>query len=374
MKKLILLLICCLAISVFLPNAPSQAAEPIKIGLILPITGPAAAYGDMALSGIKLAQADRPKVLGREVKLILADNKSDKIESTNAANRLIQRDQVSAIIGALSSSPTLAAAPIAEKAGIPLVSGWATNPLVTKGKKYVFRTCFIDPFQGGVAANFAYKDLKARKAAVMMDVSRDYSVGLGSFFIRSFKKLGGKIVHLAKYSHGDQEFSAQLGSVKAANPDIIYLPGYLPEEPLIIRQAREMGMNQPFLSGDAAQADETVKIGGKAVEGLYLTTHFDEGGVSTPAGKHYAKIYNETYKKTPDALGALGYDTYNILLDAIAKAKGTEPDAVVKALESTKNFPGVCGLTSIINHDAVKPAVILTIKNGKYTYVTTVQP
>ncbi len=374
MKRLCVTVIICMTLCLAWQPSLADAAEPVKIGLILPITGPAAAYGDMALAGIKLAQTDRPTVLGRPVKLILNDNKSDKVESTNAANRLIQRDKVAAIIGALSSSPTLAAAPIAEAAGIPLVSGWATNPLVTKGRRFVFRTCFIDPFQGGVAANFAYKDLKARRAAVMMDVSRDYSVGLGSFFIRSFKKLGGKVVHLAKYSHGDQEFSAQLGTIKAAQPDIIYLPGYLPEEPLIIRQAREMGLAQPFLSGDAAQADETVKIGGQAVEGLYLTTHFDEGGVSTPAGKHYAKTYNQTYKKAPDALGALGYDTYNILLNAIAKAGSTKPDAVVKALESTKDFPGVCGLTSIVDHDAVKPAVILAIKDGKYTYVTTVQP
>lgn len=374
MKKIFTTLIVCLTLCFLLQPGPAPAAEPIKIGLILPITGPAAAYGDMALSGIKLAQADRPNVLGRPVKLILADNKSDKIESTNAANRLIQRDQVVAIIGALSSSPTLAAAPIAEAAGIPLVSGWATNPLVTKGKRFVFRTCFIDPFQGGVAANFAFNNLKARSAAVILDVSRDYSVGLGSFFIRSFQKLGGKVAQVVKYSHGDQEFSAQLGSIKAAKPDIIYLPGYLPEEPLIIRQAREIGLEQPFLSGDAAQADETVKIGSKAVEGLYLTTHFDEGGVSTPAGKRYAKQYHEKYNKAPDALGALGYDTYNILLDAMKKAGNTKPASVVKALEDIKDFPGVCGKTSIINHDAVKPAVILQIKDGKYTYVTTVQP
>ncbi|MFH2125588.1 MAG: ABC transporter substrate-binding protein, partial [Pseudomonadota bacterium] len=188
MKRTCATLIINLLLCLVWQPSPAPAAEPVKIGLILPITGPAAAYGDMALAGIKLAQADRPEVLGRPVKLILNDNKSDKVESTNAANRLIQRDKVAAIIGALSSSPTLAAAPIAEAAGIPLVSGWATNPLVTKGRRFVFRTCFIDPFQGGVAANFAFKDLKARSAAVMMDVSRDYSVGLGSFFIRSFKK------------------------------------------------------------------------------------------------------------------------------------------------------------------------------------------
>ncbi|KMY69347.1 hypothetical protein AAU61_06805 [Desulfocarbo indianensis] len=361
--------ILCLA-----PPAASSADQPIKIGLILPITGPAAAYGDMALAGLKLAHAHRPDVLGRPVELVLTDNKSDKVESTNAANRLIQRDRVDAIIGALSSSPTLAAAPIAEAAGVPMVSGWATNPLVTKGKKYVFRTCFIDPFQGGVAADFAYNDLKARRAAVMMDVSRDYSVGLGSFFLRSFKKLGGQVAQVVKYSHGDQEFSAQLGTVKAAGVDLIYLPGYLPEEPLIIRQAREMGLQQPFLSGDAAQADETVKIGGQAVEGLYLTTHFDEGGVSTQAGKLYAKAYREKYHKAPDALGALGYDTYNILLNAMAQAGSVKPAEVVKALEATKDFPGVCGRTSLVEHDAVKTAVILTIKDGKFIYVTTVEP
>ncbi len=347
---------------------------PVKIGLILPMTGPAAAYGEMGLAGIKLAHAERPRVLGREVKLILLDNKSDKVESSNAANRLIKRDRVDVIIGALSSSTTLAAAPVAEKAGVPMVSGWATNPLVTKYKKYIFRTCFIDPFQGAVAADFAYKNLGARTAVVLMDISRDYSVGLGTFFKRHFLKLGGKVLLTAKYSSGDQDFSAQLGTIKAKNPDVIYLPGYLPEEPLIIRQAREMGLKQPFLSGDAAQADETIKIGGAAVEGLYFTTHFDEGGATTPAGRHYTEIYRQKYHKAPDALGALGYDAYNIVLDAMARAGSTKPQAVVKALEQTKDFPGVCGLTSIVKHDAVKPAVILKIQGGKYVYVATVAP
>jgi branched-chain amino acid transport system substrate-binding protein len=165
-----------------------------------------------------------------------------------------------------------------------------------------------------------------------------------------------------------------LGTIKSRNPDVIYLPGYLPEEPLIIRQAREMGLNQPFLSGDAAQADETIKIGGPAVEGLYFTTHFDEAGVSTPAGRRYAKLYHDKYGKSPDALGALGYDAYNIVLDALERAGGVDPKAVTTALEKTKDFPGVCGLTSMANHDAVKPAVILQIKNGQYVYVATVNP
>ena len=363
-----------LGLCLLLAWGPAGAAEDLKVGLILPITGPAAAYGDMALSGIKLAAKERPMVLGRKVRLILADNKSDKVESSSAANRLIKRDQVAVIIGALSSSPTMAAAPVAEKAKVPMVSGWATNPLVTQGKQYIFRTCFIDPFQGGVAATFAYQNLKARTAVILMDISRDYSVGLGAFFKRHFKALGGKILATAKYSSGDQEFSAQLGTIKSLKPDLIYLPGYLPEEPLIIRQARELGLTQPFLSGDAAQADETIKIGGAAVEGLYFTTHFDEQGVTTPAGKAYAQVYRKAYNKAPDALGALGYDAYNIVLDAIARAGGTQPSALVKALEQTKEFPGVCGLTSIKGRDAVKPAVILKVKDGKYVFVATVNP
>jgi branched-chain amino acid transport system substrate-binding protein len=370
MRKVVSLL----AALVLLAAGAAAGAEPIRVGLILPMTGPAAPYGHMAKAGIDLAVAGRPQVLGRPVKLILTDNKSDKVESSNAANRLIQRDKVVAIIGALSSSTTLAAAPIAERARIPMVTGWATNPLVTRGKKYVFRTCFIDPFQGRVAANFAWRNLGAKTAAVLMDISRDYSVGLGTFFQRAFRELGGKIVTVARYTSGDQEFSAQLGTIKAKNPDVIFLPGYLPEEPLIIRQAREMGLKQPFISGDAAQADETIKIGGKAVEGLYLTTHFDEGGATTPAGRTYTRLYRQKYGKAPDALGALGYDTYNILLDAFARAGGTQAEAVVKALEETRDFPGVCGKTSIVNHDAVKPAVILKIERGRYVYVATVNP
>lgn len=371
LKRLLAAAALCL-----LTAAPVWAAEakPLQIGVILPITGPAAAYGDMAWKGMQLAQKHRPTVLGRPVKLLLVDNKSDKVESSNAANRLIQRDEVPVIIGALSSGPTLAAAPVAEAAGVPLVSGWATNPVVTMGKRYVFRTCFIDPFQGGVAARFAYNELGARTAAMLVDISRDYSVGLAAFFSRTFGELGGKVVEKALYSNGDQEFSAQLGAIAAKNPDLIYLPGYLPEEPLIIRQAREMGLKQPFLSGDAAQADETIAIGGKAVEGLMLTTHFDEQGATTEAGHRYSKEYHAAYGKSPDPLGALGYDTYNVVLDAIEKAGGPDREGITQALDQLRGFTGVCGVMSLVDHDAVKPAVILKVKDGKFTYLATVPP
>lgn len=370
MRRILLIIAALLLV----PALAVHAAEPIKLGLILPMTGPAAPYGDMAHKGVEMAMADRPTVMGRPVKVILADSKSDKMEASNAAHRLIQRDQVAAIIGPLSSSTTLAAAPVAENARIPLLSGWATNPTVTVGKKYVFRACFIDPFQGGVAANYALKELKAKKAAIIMDVARDYSAGLAAFFTRTFTKGGGKVVLRTQYTTGDQEFGAQVGAIKAANPDLIYLPGYAPEVPLIIRQAREAGLNQPFLGGDAAQADEVLKIGGKAVEGLMLTTHFDENGATTEEGKRYSQRYRAKHNKAPDPLGALGYDSYMIMLNAITKAGSLDPEALVKALDNTRDHPGVCGVTSLVNHNAVKPAVILKVIDGKYTYVGTVQP
>ncbi len=363
-----------LAAALGLGGGWARAAEPLKIGLVLPLTGGSAAYGEMSLMGIKLAQARRSEALGRPVELVLVDNKSDKVESSNAVNRLIQHDHVVAILGPLSSSEALAAAPVAEAAKVPLVTAWATNPLVTQGRTYIFRTCFIDPFQGGVAASFAINHLKAKTAGVLLDVGRDYSVGLAGFFKKSFAEQGGQVLLTVNYSEGDQEFSAQLSALKAKNPDVIYLPGYLPEEPLILRQARELGITAPFLSGDAAQSDELLKIGGPAVEGLYFTTHFDEGGATTPQGQQYAQAYRQKYGKAPDGLGALGYDAYLLILDALTRAGSTQPQALVKALESTKGFAGVCGRTDIVGHDAVKPAVILQVKDGKFAFVTTVNP
>ncbi len=353
---------------------PAAAAEPVKIGFLIPVTGPAAAYGQVILESVTLAQTKLAEVLGRPVELITSDSHSDRIEAANAVNRLIMRDKVVAILGPMSSSECLAAGPVAEKFRIPLLTAWGTNPLVTQGKRYVFRTCFVDTFQGQVAASFARHNLKAQTAALLLDVSRDYSVGLATFFRKSFVAQGGKIVATANYSEGDQEFGPQLAAIKAQNPEVIYLPGYLPEEPLIIRQAREMGLTQPFLSADAAQADETLKIGGAAVEGLYLTTHFDEQGAGSEAGRQYARDYRQAYGRGPEALGAQGYDGYLILLDAITRAGSTDPEAIVAALETTRDFPGVCGATSIVDHDAVKPAVILQVKQGRFQYVTTVNP
>ncbi|MBU1276705.1 MAG: ABC transporter substrate-binding protein [Proteobacteria bacterium] len=371
MKRLLMMLGLA---ALVLGGSAARANEPVKLGVVYPMTGPAAVYGQNGLRGLKLAQEHRPTVLGRPVKLFIADNKSDKVEASNAANRVIQKDEVCALIGCLTSSNTMAAAPVAEKAGVPMLSPWATNPLATQGKKNIFRICFIDPFQGAVAAKFARDNLKAKSAALMIDISQDYCVGIAGFFERAFTKLGGKVVLKTHYNTGDQDFSAQLGAIQAAKPDIIYMPGYFTEDALIARQARELGLKQPLLSGDAAQADELIKIGGPAVEGLYFTTHFDEQGVTTASGKRFVAAYRKAYKEAPDSVSALSYDAYNALLDAMERAGSIEPAKVVPALEQTKDFQGVTGVLTLVNHNAIKPAVLLQVKDGKFAYVATVNP
>ena len=352
-----------------------MAVEPVRIGVCYPMTGSSAAYGAMGYKGLELARKERPSVLGRKVELFLADNRSDRVESARAIARLVRKNRVTAIIGGLTSSNTLAGAPVAEEAGVPMISPWATNPAVTRGRKWIFRACFTDPFQGAVAARFARKNLAAKTAAVLIDLSQDYCVGIASFFITNFKKLGGSIVARLPYNTGDLDFTAQLAAIRASHPDVIYCPGYFKELALIARQARETGIRAPILAGDAAQAEQLIKIGGRAVEGLSFTTHFDEQGVTTEAGRRFVRAFRAAYPdSTPDSVSALSYDTYNILLDAIARAGSTEREKVRQQLENTKKFQGVTGVMTMKDHDMIKPVVILTVRNGMFRWLATVNP
>jgi branched-chain amino acid transport system substrate-binding protein len=357
------------------PAAKHAAAGPINIGAYLPMTGGVAAYGQMGWDGVQVAHAMMPKVLGREINLSLVDTKSDKIEAANAVERLIKKDKVVAIIGEMISGDSLAGGPIAEKNEIPVVSPTATNPLVTQGKKYYFRACFIDPFQGEVAAKLATENLKAKTAAVIVDIAQDYCVGLANFFVKAFTKAGGKVVSTTYMQTGDQDFSAQLSAVQATKPDIIYAPNYYTEDALMAKQARDLGITAPILTGDGAQAPELLQIGGKAVEGMYFTGHFNVDAVTTKLGKEFVAFYKKKTNKDPDAFTALGADAYFILIDAINRAGTTKGSEVRKALASTKNFQGISGNISIgEDGNAVKSVVINQVKDGKFVYVTTINP
>jgi branched-chain amino acid transport system substrate-binding protein len=362
--------------SVLLLAGWSFAADTIKIGGWLPMTGAVAAYGQDANDGIAIAMEMKPTVLGKKVEFTVADTKSDKIEAANAMSRLIEKDKVIAVIGEMISGDTMAGGPIADKAKIPVVSPTATNPLVTQGKKYVFRVCFIDPVQGDVAAKYAINTLKAKKAALIVDKSQDYCVGLAKFFKDAFTKLGGKIVAETYCVTEDKDFSAQLSTIKPTNPDVIYAPNYYSPVALFTKQARELGLKAPVLSGDGAQADELIQIGGKEVEGVVFTGHFNVKAATTALAKDFIARFGKKYpNKEPNAFHALGADAYFVLLDAITRAKSTKGEAIRAALATTKNFQAISGKLSIgEDGNAVKPMVINVVKGGKFEYLTTVNP
>ena len=351
------------------------AAAQVKIGLYLPMTGAAAAMGQMVWEGVQVAHKLQPKVLGQDVKLALVDTRSDKMEAANAVSRLIEKEGVTAIIGEVISSDTLAGGPIAERAQIPNISPTATNPLVTQNKRFAFRACFADTLQGKVAARYAWEHLKARRVAMLIDQAQDYCVGLSIYFMREFKRLGGEIVSMTHIQTGDQDFSAQIAAIKAKQPDLIYAPNYYAEDALLARQLKDLGVKVPILTGDGAQVPELVTLGGPAVNGMYFTAHFHRDQAASPLARDFRKAYEENHKKELGAFTALGADSYFLLLDAITRANSLEGPQIAQALAGTKDFPGVSGtITMDKNHNPIKGVVVIKVEKGKFVYQTTINP
>ena len=356
----------------------AHAAEPIKLGVYLPLTGQNAFGGQLELEGIQLANKQMPTVLGRPVELVVVDNKSDKVEAANAVTRLTAKEKVVGIIGTYGSSLALAGGEVAEKAKTPVVGTSCTNPLVTKGKKYYFRACFIDPYQGAGAATYAIRSLGAKKAAILKDVSNDYGVGLAKFFDDSFKKLGGEVVANINYNSGDQDFTAQLTQIIAKKPDVLFIPAYFAEGAIIMKQARELGATFRIMGGDAMDNPDVVNIGGKAVEGFIITAF--PYAASMPnmnaEAKKFTDDWNKMYPgKEPNMNSALGYTSYMMFMKAFEVAGKADSEAVTKALADTKGMPSVFGpLTINKTHDAEMPIGIIEIKNGKREYMGEVSP
>jgi len=374
MKRLITLVF----LMVFALTGGAFAADTVKIGVYLPLTGQMAFGGQLELEGVQMAHKEMPTVLGKKVELFVVDNKSDKVEAANAVKRLIEKEKVVAIIGTYGSSLAMAGGEVAEKAGVPMVGTSCTNPLVTQGKKFSFRVCFIDPFQGAGAATYAYKDLKLKTAALLVDISNDYSVGLASFFTKSFTKLGGQIVANLKYQAGDQDFTAQLTEIASKKPDVLFIPSYFAEGAIIMKQVKELGAKFQVMGGDAMDNPQIVEIGGAAVEGFVHTTFPYDPSMKnmSPMAKKFTENWKKAFpSKEPNVNAALGYDTYLLVLDAIKRAGKAEPAAITKALVATKGFEGVTGSTTInATHDAEKPVGLVQIKDGKKTYIGSITP
>lgn len=363
-------------------SSPAASSNNIKIGMVYELTGGTASFGGAAANGTKLAIKEinaKGGVLGKQLQLITADNKSEPSESSNAMTKVISQDKVSAVIGFTTSSNAIAAATVAEDNKVPFVTAAATNPKVTadggKVKNYVFRVCFIDPFQGTVGANFVLNTLKMKKAAVMIDNSSDYSKGLASFFKEAYTKGGGSIVAEEAYLQKDQDFKTVLVKIKSTNPDMIYVPGYYEEVGKIVKQARELGITVPVVGGDGWDSPKLVEIGtAAALNNTFFTNHYSVEDTS-PASKAFVEAYKKEYNQVPDAMAVLGYDAAYVMVDAIKRAGAADPAKIREALAATKDFPAVTGKTSMnATHDAVKAAVILEMKDGKQTYKATVNP
>jgi branched-chain amino acid transport system substrate-binding protein len=374
---IVAMLIACLSLTI--SGCQNGGGDEILIGHYGSLTGSQATFGISTDNGIKMAIEELNAaggINGRKVKLVTYDDKGEAREASTAVTRLVTKDGVVAVIGEVASGLSLAAAPICQEGGVPMISPSSTNPKVTKVGDMIFRVCFIDPFQGKVCAKFAreHESLKASKAAIVTDQGSPYSVGLEEEFEKSFVALGGTVVSKQTYQAGDQDYSAQLTSIRAAEPDVIFVPGYYTEVASMILQARKLGMTQPFVGADGWDSAKLGEIAGDAINGCFYSNHYSQEDPSPKIQDFIAK-YKAKHNEIPDALAALGHDSAMILFDAMKKAGSLEGAAIAAELAKTKDFDGITGKISIdAERNAVKPAVMLEMKNGAPKYVATIQP
>ncbi|HEY1082405.1 MAG TPA: ABC transporter substrate-binding protein [Prosthecobacter sp.] len=352
--------------------------DTILIGEFASLTGKEATFGTSSHEGTILAVKEinaAGGVLGKQLELRTEDDQSKAGEPANVVNKLISKDGVVAILGEVASSRSLEAAPICQQNSIPMITPASTNAKVTETGDYIFRMCFIDPFQGTVMANFATNTLKAKKVAVFTDVKSDYSKGLAKYFKEGFLKAGGTIVTELDFNGGDKDFKGQLTAIKTAAPDAVFVPGYYTDVALICIQAKQLGITVPLIGGDGWESEKLVELGGEAVEGHYFSTHY-AADAAAPKVTAFVEAYKKAYNnKVPDCMAALGYDSVYFLADAIKRAGSTEAAKIRDALAATKEFDAVTGKVAIdAKRDAVKSAVILQVKGGKFKYVETVNP
>ena len=357
--------------------SPMCAEEAIKIGEVNPMTGAIGGYGTPCHQGIQLA-VERVNgnggVLGRKIELVTEDNQSKPGQTATIIQKFVTQDKVVAIIGDLTSSGTLEGGPIAQAAKIPMVSPLATNPKVTEIGDYIFRVCFIDEFQGRLMARFALENLHAKTAATLTDTKQDYSVGLTGFFKETFTSGSGQIVREQSYESGDTDFRAQLTSIKAAVPEVVFVPGYYPEVGLILKQARQLGLTIPFLGCEAWDSPTLLQLAGKAADGCYFSNQFSASDPA-PVVQDFDMTYRAKFGTLPDNFAALGYDAARVVLDAIRRAGSSDPPAIREALASTKDYPGVSGnITIDAKRNASKPVVIMEIKNQAVQYFEKINP
>jgi len=358
-------------------GTPGVTADTILIGEVGSLTGSEATFGISTRNAIELAIKEANAaggVKGKKIEVRVYDNQSKPEEAANAATRLINQDQVLLILGEVASTNSIAMATKAQPAKVPMISNASTNPKVTEIGDYIFRVCFIDPFQGYVMAKFAHDNLKFTKVAVLRDLGSDYSQGLADVFERKFTEMGGKIVAGETYTKGSTDFRSQLTAIKRSQPDGIYIPGYYNDIGLIARQARELGITAKLMGGDGWDSEKLFELGGAAVEGSYFSNHYSPDDPN-PRIQKFIADYKAAYGSVPDALAALGYDAALVAVDAMKRATSLDRASVRDAIAATKHFPGVTGTITLDDkRNATKPAVVLEVGKGKTKYVATIAP
>lgn len=361
-----------------------KKADTIKVGANLEMTGGSASYGISSKNAIELAFKEineKGGINGKQLELVVADNKSEAAEATNAMQKLLSQDNVVAVIGPNLSSSVIAASAINNSAKVLDIAPMATNPYVTvdqasgKTKDFNYRTCFIDPFQGTVMAKFATAELGVGNAAVLIDNSSDYAKGLAQFFKENFVKEGGAVTAEESYLQKDTDFKATLTKIKATNPDFLYVPGYYQEVGLIVKQARELGMNMPIAGGDGWDSAKMPEIAGAAaLNNTYFSSLYSPED-SSDINKNFVAAYEKAYGQKPDVFAALSYDSALLVAEAIKNAGSTEPAKISEAMAKINGFSGVSGsVTFDDKHNPVKSAVILEYKDGAQSLKTKINP
>ncbi|HEY0171342.1 MAG TPA: ABC transporter substrate-binding protein [Pyrinomonadaceae bacterium] len=355
----------------------TDSGGAIKVGIYGDLSGQTSSFGESTRNGALMAIDEinaAGGINGRKVEFVMEDDQGQPQQASTVVTKLINQDKVVAIIGEVASSNSLAAAPRAQEAKVPMISPSSTNPKVTQVGDYIFRVCFTDDFQGAVAAKFASNTLKARKAAILGDFNSDYSKGMTQYFVQEFTGAGGQIVAQQSYTQTDADFKGQLTNIRATSPDVIFVPGYYGQVGVIAKQAKELGITAPLLGGDGWDSPKLFELGGSALDGAYMVNHYSTDDPS-PAVQKFVVAYKSKYGAVPDAIAALGYDAMNVLADAIRRAGTTESAKLRDAIAQTKGFAGVTGSININeSRDAVKPAVVFELRDKKLVYKETIQP
>lgn len=367
-----------------LAQTGAAAAAPIRVGHYASMTGKEATFGTSTDNGIRLAIEELNAaggLNGRRIELITYDTKGASDEAGKAVTRLITSDRVTAVLGEVASGLSLAGGAVAQQYGVPMISPSSTNPSVTRDRPFVFRVCFIDPFQGSVVAKFARETLQVSRVAILFDQTAPYSKGLRDEFKAAFERMGGTIVADQAYSGGDQDFSAQLSTIRTASPEAIFVPGYYTEVGNIALQARRMGIGReiPLLGGDGWDSEQLATIAGDTIEGSFYANHYASDDTS-PTIQGFVERYRKRFGTTPDGLAALGYDAMMVLFDAMKRSPSLEGAPLRDAIAATRDFKGVTGsITLNQDRDAVKPAVMVEMRRGddgklRPMYVQTINP